>query len=173
MFLLFVTILLCLLPQVRSRDCDERGFKWTGRTVKVIRDCDMLRDRMTIHLNELANKPDCLSYMSVKMGNVSVEWQTPRELLQERRGNKLFFMNPLPFGGERCTSKTVYIKAKVFVPHRQFVTTFALNPQSCAIQEEDVSFERDCYKNGRFVIFAKSSSHRPNPPTTDPPTFSD
>ena len=41
MFLLFVTILLCLLPQARSGECDtsKRGFKRNRQTVKAIRDC--------------------------------------------------------------------------------------------------------------------------------------
>ena len=145
MIRLFVTILLCLLPPARSGDCDlgERGFKWTGNTVKAIRDCDMLRKRMTIHLNELTNKPNCLAYISVSMGYVSLEWTNTT-----LGGGKLDFTNPLS-KTDSCKTQTISIRAKVLDLPIQFQTTFTINPQNCTTAP-DVSFHKYCYEQGRL-----------------------
>ena len=151
MIRLFVTILLCLLPPARSGDCDlgERGFKWTGKTVKAIRDCDMLRKRMTIHLNEFTNKPNCLTYISVSMGYLSIQWTNATLALHpERHGGKLFFTNPLS-KTDSCKTQTISIRAKVFDLPIQFQTTFVINPQNCTTAT-DVSFHKYCYKQGRL-----------------------
>ena len=137
-------ILLCLLPQAKSGECDEYPrdtFKWKGNTAKAIDDCDILRPKMKVLLHRLTNKPNCLTEVNVKIyttEQVFFELYTP--------GNRRFVetTNFVP-QSERCKASRVEISTMVHSsgPSRRYETTFFLQPNNCMIPE-DVNFDKDC-----------------------------
>ena len=140
-------ILLCLLPQAKSGECDERPFgpfNWKGNTIKAIDDCDILRPQMQVHLDRLTSNPSCLSQVVLKVKIYS----TPSKFSQVNLGTPGIvkskqISNFVPQAA-RCKVARVHISTQVCSRGcRPYTTTFSLNPQSCT-EAKDVNFDKDC-----------------------------
>ena len=146
MFKVSTIILLCLLPQAKSGDCDEHPlgtFNWRGPTTQAIDDCDILRPQMKVRFNWLTNKPGCLREVTVKIyktGSLSLSQLslgTPGQKIVEQITNYVA-------QSDRCKAARVDISAVVHSHgRRQYTTTFILNANVCTTSP-DVNFAKDC-----------------------------
>merc|ERR1719239_1372965 len=124
-------VLLCLLPLAKSTYCDEWNFDWTGSTVKAIDDCDTLRPEMTVHLERLTNKPNCLQRIAIKIFKNQSDF-SEQNLGTPGSTSSLQITNSVP-AEERCKETVVHISTVVFAsgPGRLYSTFFSLTPQNC------------------------------------------
>ena len=157
---LSMIILLRLLPLAESTYCDD--FDWTGSRVKAIDDCEILRPEMTVHLERLTNKPNCLQRIAIKI------FKNQSDFSEQNVGTPgstsfLQITNSVP-AEERCKETVVHISTVVQLrivnrPGRLYSTFFSLTPQNC-ITADDVNFQKDC--SGE-VTNSDSTPATPNP----------
>ena len=117
---------------------------WKGDTVKVLDDCNMLRNHFILHLDRIINQYDCFGIrekeMQLKFGDSAIK-KIPSYLMMSRV-KKLTFVNILS-PKERCKTTRVSLSLNE-EKGKKYMTTFMLNPHHCTKKKDGVDFRELC-----------------------------
>merc|ERR1711971_737897 len=130
--LVFFLLCVYIFLQAQANFCAPQNIAWTGNDVKVIDDCDILKKKVTVHLDRLTTRRPCLQSVVVEMTNSEV--RSKKHLGNPAPGNQrtISFENPLA-RENRCLSTSVSLTAKVYSTGQpqEYFTTFDVFPQFC------------------------------------------
>ena len=151
---------LLLLLKVTSSDfwCDK-NFRWEridSRERAIINDCDLLEDRLTLHLDHLVSVLDCVKSVSLEIEGVRQQYNIGGT------ENVLSVENPIEGPSEnpevnRCTAVPVEIEVELPSGEKR-ATHITLNPMSCFdeakhltyAEGEDQEIQLDLREHGLF-----------------------
>ena len=143
-------ILLCLLPVTKANDCAHQNIAWTGYDVKAIDNCDILKDQVTVHLDQLTTKRNCLTQVVVELTGpqkLGIQGYGKVDLGTPATGNQrtTTFINPLA-QEYRCSSTSVSLTTWVFSSGRPraYSTSFSLYPWTCTKESDGIDFKEHC-----------------------------
>ena len=91
-------------------------FHWKGRDVEFMDHCDIMKDKMTVHLDRLTARFDCLTNVTVVLGNTEMNDTTIRHVMHlaiSGRDKTVTFKNPL-LTNMKCKPIGVSLKTEVF-----------------------------------------------------------
>ena len=101
---------------VVSENCSLTMFHWKGRDVEFMDHCDIMKDKMTVHLDRLTARFDCLTNVTVVLGNTEMNDTTIRHVMHlaiSGRDKTVTFKNPL-LTNMKCKPIGVSLKTEVF-----------------------------------------------------------
>ena len=160
MSLSFLLAQFLLLHEVTASDfwCDK-NFSWgriDSRERVIINDCDLLEDRLTLHLDHLVSVVDCVKSVTLEIEGVRQQFNIVGT------ENVLSVENPIEGPSEnpevnRCTAVPVDIEVELPSGENR-ATHITLNPMSCFDDEkhltyaegEDQEIQLDLREHGLF-----------------------
>ena len=128
----------CLFLQAQS--LVRSGNKcWKGEAVKIIADCDILKERIPIHIGRLQSQENCFKKVVLKIGESST-LEIPGWGISKER----FFLTTELSTKERCTTTKVSLSTDP-IEGEMYMMTSLLNPQHCEKEKDDVDFRELCH----------------------------
>ena len=121
--------LLGVITSVYLEECKDTDLGWKGNHVKALHDCDLLKERSTIRLNDLVAKPQCVT--SIRATFKDSDSQTFRAGPFNNPKSEVHI-------GTRVPSKCLSHDVAIFVNcdctgKRHFESKFKLDPMKCFI----------------------------------------
>ena len=131
---LFTAVLLGIITSARLEQCTDMG--WKSNNVKALHDCDLLKQKSTICLNDLVAKPQCVNHIRVTF--VDSDGQTHRAGPINNPGREVQIGTRVP---NKCLSHdvTVFVMCKC-TGSRFFVSKFKLDPLKCSDMRTELNF---------------------------------
>ena len=108
---------------VVSDNCSSKTFHWKDRDVELMDQCDIMKDEMTVHLDRLTARFDCLTNVTVVLGNTeNNDTRTEYELHLDTSGGykRVTFTNPLS-SDMKCKPIWISLKAQVSFPAEELI----------------------------------------------------
>ena len=121
--ILFLILVVAFLPDVRCSSSCSQARLWTNPKPKVIDDCNILDDRLTVRLNHLTGRPLCIREVKLKFGTKWLYAPLDRQISADIRN--------LFVASERCVSRTITAKVKFVASDVEHETNFVVNPMNC------------------------------------------
>ena len=153
---------------VVSDNCSSKTFDWKDRDVELMDQCDIMKDEMTVHLDRLTARFDCLTNITVVFGNTETNDTTTAEHelhLDTSEGYKrVNFTNPLS-SDMKCKPIRVSLKAQVSFPAEERFISFTMDHTKCSKWRNDTSelnFEKIC--SDKVAMTPAETSDQTNPP---------
>ena len=135
----FKTLMIfCLFLQAQSL-IRSGNQCWKEEAVKIIDDCDILKERIPIHFGRLQSQDNCFKKVVLKIGDNSTQEIPGSAMSQER-----FFLTPELTTKERCTTTQVSLSADP-IEGEKYMMTSLLNPHHCEKEKDDVDFWELCH----------------------------
>lgn len=107
--------------------------------MKIIDDCDILKERIPIHVGRLQSQDNCFKRVVLKIGDNSTQ-----EIPGSAMSQEIFFLTPEVSTKERCTTTKVSLSAD-HIEGEKYMTTSFLNPHHCKEEKKDVDFRELCH----------------------------
>ena len=133
----FITsILIGVITSVRLEKCTDSEMGWKGNNVKVLHDCDLLRDRTTVHLIDLVSKPQCVNFIRVNFRDSAGQTYRAGPVSNPEREVQIGTRVP-----NKCLSHDVTVFVKCYCTgKRHFESKFILNPMKCYNMSREMNF---------------------------------
>ena len=134
----FLLAQFLLLHTVRGSEfwCDK-NFSWErmdSRERVIINDCDLLEDRLTLHLDHLVSVLDCVKSVTLEIEGVRQQYNIGGT------ENVLSVENPIEVPSvNRCTAVPVEIEVELPSGEKR-ATHVTLNPMSCFDDEKHLTY---------------------------------
>ena len=135
----FKTLMIfCLLLQAQSL-IRSGNQCWKRETVKIIDDCDILKDHIPVQVGRLQSQDNCLKNVVLEIGDNITHDMSEWAMRQE----KVFLITEISTK-ERCTSTKVSLSADS-IEGEKYMMTFLLNSHHCEKEKDDVDFWDLCH----------------------------
>ena len=133
---LFTAVFFSVLTPVRLEECKDSEMGWKGNHVKALHDCDLLRERSTIRLNDLVLKPQCVNFIRLNFRDSDGQPFRAGPVSNPEREVNIGTRVP-----NKCLSHdvTVFVKCDC-TGKRHFESKFILNPMKCSNMRREINF---------------------------------
>merc|ERR1712037_35173 len=118
-------------------------FDWKGNKIKVVEDCDVLKDEIQVELFRLTNKSECITYADL---SIQGKWMETWYNVKGGKNRIVHFENTFKEMRSNTTSSSSNSNSRVEVAFRlnivtqdfewnDFTTKFFLDTQNCATKD--------------------------------------
>ena len=112
-------------------------FDWKGNEIKVVEDCDVLKDEIQVKLFRLTNKSECITYADL---SIQGKWMETWYNVKGGKNKIVHFENRLKEKHSNTSSSRVQVVFRVTLLQNDFVmdhftTQFFLDTQNCPTKD--------------------------------------